>query len=248
MIPINPVFYRELLLLRKKTLRLGYIFSSFLMPLLYLFAFGWGLGSRVQLEGTSYAAFLVPGLLAMTAMNNSFNLSAASISMGRLFFRSAQTIFISPAGPVRIVNGYLMAGMVRGLIGCSIVAIAALLIFGSNILNFSWYMLVALTLNMVFFSLLGTIVGLYVSDMENVAVITNFVIMPMAFFSGTFFPLKGLPPLFAGIASLLPLSQVNLLMRAVSTTTPVITAAIVLTILCLVAYITAVTMLNRYQE
>lgn len=248
MISLNPVFFRELLLLRKKTLRLGYIFSSFLMPLLYLFAFGWGLGGRVQLEGSSYAGFLAPGLLAMTAMNNAFNLSASSISMGRLFSRSAQTIFMSPAGPCRIVNGYLMAGMVRGLLGCGIVAVAALLLFGGDIFSLTWYALLALLLDMAFFSLLGVIVGISVSDMENVAVITNFVIMPMAFFSGTFFPLKGLPPLFAGIAHLLPLSQVNLLMRATGTTPAIIWAAVALTILCLAAYAAAVILLCRYQE
>jgi ABC-type multidrug transport system permease subunit len=248
MMPINPVFFRELLLLRKKTLRLGYIFSSFFMPLIYLCAFGWGLGSRVQLEGTSYAGFLVPGLLAMTAMNNSFNLSASSISMGRLFSRSAQTIFISPIGPWRIVNGYLLAGMVRGLLGCGIVVVAALLLFGGNILSLSWYSLAALTLDMAFFSLLGVIVGISVSDMENVAVITNFVIMPMAFFSGTFFPLQGLPPLFSGIAHLLPLSQVNLLMRAKETTPTILLTATVLVGLCLAAYAVAVMLLYRYQE
>jgi ABC-2 type transport system permease protein len=188
MFSLNPIFYREMLLLRKKTMRLGYLFSTLLFPLLYLFAFGWGLGSKVRLDGISYVNFLVPGLLAMTAMNNAFNLSATSVGMGRLFSRTMQPILIAPVSRCSIVNGYLLAGLVRGMIACAIVALAALLLFGTASLPLTFPALIGLLLAMTFFALAGLLAGLLIKDLEDIAVITNFIIMPMAFFSGTFFP------------------------------------------------------------
>ena len=245
---INPVFYREMLLLKKKALRLGYLFSTLLFPLLYLFAFGWGLGSKVRLDGTSYVVFLVPGLLAMTAMNNSFNLSAGSVGMGRLYSRTIQPILTSPVGAYRVVNGYLMAGIVRGIIGSGIVAFAAFLLFGSQVINLSAPAVAGLTLTMAFFSLLGLIVGLLIKDLEDIAVITNFVIMPMAFFSGTFFPLETVPVWLRSLLTLLPLSQVNLLMRSHTFTTPALTAVACLTLFTVGAYAVSAYYLTRFQE
>lgn len=248
MLSLNPIFYREMLLLRKKTLRLGYLFSTLLFPLLYLFAFGWGLGSKVRLDGISYVNFLVPGLLAMTAMNNAFNLSAASVGMGRLFSRTMQPILIAPVSRCSIVNGYLLAGLVRGMIACAIVALAALLLFGIGSLPLTLPALTGLMLAMIFFALAGLLAGLLIKDLEDIAVITNFIIMPMAFFSGTFFPLETLPAWLSSLLLLLPLSQVNLLIRSPAFTTSAISALTGLMILTASVYASSVFYLNRYQE
>lgn len=248
MVSINPIFHREMLLLRKKTLRLGYLFSTLLFPLLYLFAFGWGLGSKVHLNGTTYVNFLVPGLLAMTAMNNSFNLSAASVGMGRLFSRTMQPILISPVSRFSIVNGYLYAGIIRGMIACTIVAAAALLLFGSSSLPLSLPALAGLLLTMSFFALVGLLAGLLIKDLEDIAVITNFIIMPMAFFSGTFFPMDSMPAALRNSLGLLPLSQANLLLRSHTFSSGTLYALIVLSLLCICCYLAAYTVLHHYQE
>lgn len=245
---LNPVFHREMLLLRTKMLRFGYLVSTLLFPLLYLFAFGWGLGSRVVLSGGSYVNFLVPGLLAMTAMNNSFNLSAGSVGMGRLYSRTMQPILIAPVSRCSIVNGYLLAGLVRGLIGCSIVALAALFLFGSASLPLTLPAVTGLLLAMTFFALAGLLVGLVIKDLEDIAVITNFVIMPMAFFSGTFFPLDRIPELLRMVLTILPLTQANLLLRSQSFTPPALFALCLLMSLCVATYGAAWSCLERYQE
>lgn len=245
---LNPIFFREMLLLRTKMFRFGYLISTLLFPLLYLFAFGWGLGSRVQLNGTSYVSFLVPGLLAMTAMNNAFNLSAGSVGMGRLYSRTMQPVLISPLSRCSILNGYLFAGMVRGLIGCSIVALAALLLFGTHALPLTLPALSGLLLTMIFFAMAGFLAGIYIKDLEDIAVITNFFIMPMAFFSGTFFPLDRLPALLRMLINMLPLTQANILMRSTSFTTQTLAACTVLLFLSAAVYLTAWLHLIRYQE
>ncbi len=248
MFSLNPIFYREMLLLRKKTMRLGYLFSTLLFPLLYLFAFGWGLGSKVRLDGISYVNFLVPGLLAMTAMNNAFNLSAASVGMGRLFSRTMQPILIAPVSRCSIVNGYLLAGLVRGMIACAIVALAALLLFGTGSLPLTFPALTGLMLTMIFFALAGLLAGLLIKDLEDIAVITNFIIMPMAFFSGTFFPLDRIPALLRMILNMLPLTQANLLLRSQIFSSQALGALSLLTALCTITYVTVWSCLERYQE
>lgn len=245
---LNPVFHREMLLLRTKMLRFGYLFSTLLLPLLYLFAFGWGLGSRVALNGGSYVNFLVPGLLAMTAMNNAFNLSAGSVGMGRLYSHTMQPILIAPVSRCSIVNGYLLAGLVRGLIGCSIVALAALLLFGTGSLPLTFPALTGLMLTMIFFALAGLLAGLLIKDLEDIAVITNFIIMPMVFFSGTFFPLDRVPALLRMIFNMSPLTQANLLLRSQTFSGQTVGALCLLTALCTITYGVTWSCLELYQE
>lgn len=106
-----PIFYREMLLFKKKVMKLGYVFSSMFFPLLYLLAFGLGLGQRVTIGNISYIEFLLPGITAMTSMTNSFNLVSNFISMGRLYFKNFQIIVLSPISylnimPLRLLSGF----------------------------------------------------------------------------------------------------------------------------------------------
>jgi len=67
-----PVFLKEMLLFRRKLLKLGYLFSAMVIPIIYLLAFGFCLGGRVQITGMNYLSYLVYGLVAMSSMNNSY--------------------------------------------------------------------------------------------------------------------------------------------------------------------------------
>ena len=78
-----PVFLREMLIFKRRLFRLSYLFSSMVSPLLYLIAFGLGLGRRFDIEGVNYLTFLVPGIVAMSSMTNSYTWVASSISVGR---------------------------------------------------------------------------------------------------------------------------------------------------------------------
>lgn len=206
-----PIFYREILLFRRRLLRLGYVVSALVSPMLYLLAFGLGLGKRVTIAGGSYLDYLLPGLIAMTSMTNSYNWIATSMTVGRLHFRTFQVYIQSPVTATDIVVGQILAGMVRGLFASGI--LMGLGLFLSGAFRFSPMFFVALLLNCLVFAAFGVIVGMKSRSHEDTATFTNFFIMPMAFFCGTFFPVNEMPWLVRDFIKVLPLTYTNHLMR-----------------------------------
>ncbi|MDI6795251.1 MAG: ABC transporter, partial [bacterium] len=83
-----PIFLREMIIFKRRLLNIGYLFSTMITPLLYLIAFGLGLGRGMSIEGVSYLMFVVPGICAMSSMINSYTWIATSISVGRLHFKT----------------------------------------------------------------------------------------------------------------------------------------------------------------
>lgn len=241
-----PVFLREMLLLKKRIFKFGYVFSSVLSPIIFLAAFGLGFGKRMSMGEDGYAAFLIPGIVCMSSMTNSFNQVANSISMGRLFFKNFQTMILSPTPPVSIMLGLLASGIVRGVLTSSVIAAAGYLLFG--LFPFTSISLFALILNVALFSCFGIIVGLMVKELENTAIIANFVIMPMAFFSGTFFPLDFLPPVLKNILLLLPLSHTNILIRKESMDQQALVSMIILTAATALFFLLGAKIIRRYSE
>ncbi len=241
-----PVFYREMLLFKKKILKFGYVFSSLLFPMIYLFAFGMGFGREIRIGDASYIEFLLPGIVAMTSMTNSFNLVSNALSMGRLYFKSFQVIRQSPISPMSIMSGIVLSGIVRGFTAAAVIVIVGGVIFG--VMPFTLLSLAGLTLNLVLFSSMGVVVGMLTKDPEDNALYTNFFIMPMAFFSGTFFPIDRLPSLAKGIVMLLPLSYTNILMRSKEITATEILSIAALVIFSLAIFLFGARLIRNYSE
>jgi ABC-2 type transport system permease protein len=206
-----PIFYREMLLFRRRLLRLGYVVSALFAPMLYLVAFGLGLGKRVNIAGGSYLNYLLPGLIAMTSMTNSYNWIATSMTVGRLHFRTFQVYIQSPVTATDIVVGQVLAGMLRGLFASVILLLLGLVLGGG--FHFNAMFVLALLLNCLVFAGFGVIVGMKSRSHEDTATFTNFFIMPMAFFCGTFFPVDEMPWILRDIIKVLPLTHTNHLMR-----------------------------------
>jgi Nod factor-specific ABC transporter NodJ protein len=206
-----PIFLREMLLFRRKLLKLGYLFSAMISPVIYLIAFGFGLGKSVQISGTGYLAFLIPGLVAMSSMNNSYTWVSSALNLNRLYFKTFQVFVQSPISPASIMIGEVLAGMVKGLFASSLIIIVG---FVSS-RDFSIHMLfvAALILNCFLFASLGVITGMRTKSHEDTATYSNFFIMPMAFFSGTFFPVDKMPLLLKTIIYMMPLTHTNILIR-----------------------------------
>jgi len=209
-----PVFLREMLLFRRKLLRLGYLFSAMVAPIIYLVAFGFGLGKSVQVRGSSYLAFLIPGLVAMSSMNNSYSWVASSLTLNRLYFKTFQVFVQSPVGSTSIMVGEVMAGMVKGLFASALIIAVGLL--SSSDFSVTLLFLVTLLLNCFLFASLGVITGMRAKSHEDTATYTNFFIMPMAFFSGTFFPVDKAPLLLKAVIYVMPLTHTNVLIRKAS--------------------------------
>lgn len=203
------VLYRELSVYRKRALK--QIIASSVSPLLFLIAFGWGFGRETTVQGIPYIAFLIPGLIAMSSLNQSYGI-AQEINITRFYLHIFDEYLIAPVSHVGIVLGESAYGMFRGLVSTLIVLVFAF-VFGVNI-DFSFLFIVAVMLHTFLFAALGFSMAMFVRDHASQAAVTTFVITPMIFVSGTFFPVDRLPALFKVIVSVLPLTHSTGLIRA----------------------------------
>lgn len=204
------VYVREMVLMKKKIGKLGHVFSSILFPVIYLFAFGLGLGSRVDVPG-GYVPFLAKGILGITVMLNAFQQTSLSTSVSRLHFRTFQTLVMSPVSPLQTGLGIVLAGVTRGLLMGTLLYSIAYFLFDAPALSVIG--IAGMLLTAFCFASLGMAVGLWVSDPDEISLVNNFLITPMIFFCGSFFPIKNLPVLVKPVVSALPLSLANNLLR-----------------------------------
>ena len=114
---ISTVFWRDWLVLKRRMVK--FILSRMVAPLLYLVAFGWGLGRSIQVESGSYLDFLVPGILALNSMNISFN-SITPVHAERVYHKSLEEYILAPIWPEAFVIGKVLASVLRGLISSAI--------------------------------------------------------------------------------------------------------------------------------
>ncbi|MFT3960469.1 ABC transporter permease [Propionivibrio sp.] len=206
-----PIFLREMQLFRVKLSRPTYVVSALVTPLMYLLVFGLGLGRQVRIGGGDYLSFLVPGLIGMTAMNNAFNWVANAVNFSRFYYRTWTLVLLAPVSPLAICAGHVAAGIARGLIATALVAAAG---FAAGWRPTPTLLFpLALLLEMACFSALGLLVGIKTKTSEEHMAYTNFLITPMGFFCGTFFPLDGLPGWLAQPMLLSPLTQANIALR-----------------------------------
>lgn len=246
MLGFYPVFLREMMLFRRRFLRLGYFFSAMFTPLLYLLAFGLGLGRKVSIAGGSYMDFLLPGLVAMSSMNNSYTWIASSLTVGRLHFRTFQVFIQSPVSPSAIVLGEVLAGMVRGLFASGMILLVGLVLGSGS--YFLPLFVPALLLNCFLFACLGVVSGLRAKSHEDTATFSNFFILPMAFVGGTFFPIEEMPRWLQIIIRTLPLAHTNDLMRAKSMGPHGLLSLAVLLSFSILLYGLSIYLVRRYSE
>lgn len=206
-----PVFLREVLLFQKRLFRLGYVVSIIFTPLLYLVAFGLGLGRQVSVPGSTYLDFLLPGLIAVTSMMNAYTWISTNLTVSRLHFRTLQIYLQAPVSPAAIVMGQVLAGVLWGLLASVLLLVLGFL-FGGQV-GVNPIFLVALGLNCLTFAAFGVVVGMKSRSHEDNATFSNFFILPMAFFCGTFFPLEKIPAVLQHLIWILPLTHTNMLLR-----------------------------------
>lgn len=205
------VYIREMALLQKKMGKLGYIFSTVMFPLIYLFAFGLGIGSVMNNVNGGYLPFLAKGMLSITVMMNAFQQTSLSVSVGRFYFKTFQTLLLSPISTIQVLLGITMAGVTRGFIAGGIIYAIAMLFF--DVPMVSLVGLLGILLSAICFGVLGIAIGLWIKNPDALSSVINFIITPMTFFCGTFFPLDNLPFWLQKIVSILPLTLANNLLR-----------------------------------
>ncbi len=169
------------------------IFSPVLSTSLYFIVFGAAIGSRIsEIDGVSYGAFIVPGLIMLQLLTQSI----MNGSFGIYFPRFAGTIYeilSAPVSPFEVVVGYVGAAATKSIIIGLIILATASLFVPLHIEHPVW-MLAFLVLTALSFSLFGFIIGIWADGFEKLQIIPLLIITPLTFLGGTFYSIKMLPP------------------------------------------------------
>jgi ABC-2 type transport system permease protein len=170
---------------------------------LYFVVFGAAIGSRIsEIEGVSYGAFIVPGLVMMMLLTQ----STANASFGIYFPKFVGTIFellSAPISSIEIVLGYVGAAATKSIILGLIILATAGVFVPLRIVHPVW-MATFLVLTAVTFSLLGFVIGIWADGFEKLQVVPLLVITPLTFLGGSFYSIGVLPPVWQTISLLNP--------------------------------------------
>ncbi|MEN6413592.1 MAG: ABC transporter permease [Veillonellales bacterium] len=207
------VFWRDWIVLsrRMKT----FIFSRMVAPVMYLVAFGWGVGRNIPVNQGNYLDFIVPGIIALNSMTISFNAVGTPLNMSRLYHKTLEEYLVAPIRSVSFVIGKILAGAVRGLISSAVIILLAYL-FGASF-HMSMTFLLVITLNCIVFAALGFVAAMLVNSHEEMGNFSTYVLLPMSFLCATFFSTDRLPVLVRWLLELLPLTHASYALRALAT-------------------------------
>ena len=196
-------------LLKREILRfLRVSFQTLLTPVitasLYLFVFGTTLGERISvLEGFSYAQFVIPGLILMGIINNSFANVSSSLFMSR-YLGNIVDLLVAPITPPQLILAYTLAAMIRGLLVGSVITLISLG-FGSMPWVHPELCLLMVLVASFLFSQFGIIAAIYSNTFDSLSMFSNFIILPLIYFGGVFYPISILPSFWEKVSRLNPL-------------------------------------------
>ena len=159
---------------------------------LFLAVFTLALGAgRPEVLGVPFLHFLAPGILMMTVIQNAFANTSSSMLISKVQGNIVDTL-MPPLSPGELLVGYLAGGVVRGVLVAAVIALPVALVLGIGVAQPLWalaFVLVGATL----MAALGLVAGIHAGKFDQMAAITNFVVTPLAFLSGTFYSVQGLP-------------------------------------------------------
>lgn len=216
MIDAYSILWADLMALKRRGPR--YLITTLVSPMLYLVAFGWGLGRGINLNGTSYLEFVIPGIIALTAMTTSFNGAGARLNVDRLFYKSFDECLMAPISLTSLLMGKALIGVVRGIMSSAAFLVVALLI--APRIHISLPFLLGLLLTCLTFAFLGVLAALLARSHEDMATFGSLILMPMTFLGGTFFSLSQVPAGLKYALYLLPLTHSSLFLRAAALDQP----------------------------
>lgn len=169
------------------------IWPPVISTLLYVFVFGLALGSRIQnVQGVSYAQFLIPGLIMLQTIDSSYGECSSSVFQGR-FMNSIQEMLVAPMSAFEMVLGYVLGSLGRAILIAMIITVLGAVLVHTWPQDWLLYFGV-LCMVSILFSALGLIFGLMAEKFDHLAVLTTFVITPLTFVGGVFTAASMLPP------------------------------------------------------
>lgn len=179
------------------------IASPVITALLYLLIFSHVLEGRVQVyDDVPYTAFLIPGLIMMSLLQNAFANSSSSLVqskvMGNIIF-----VLLTPLTYLQFFLAFLAAAIVRGLIVGLSIYLVALFFIDLPLVHVAWVITFAI-LGSALLGTFGIIAGIWSDRFDQMAAFQNFVIMPLTFLSGVFYSIHSLPPIWQTISKFNP--------------------------------------------
>ncbi len=201
-------------LLRKEVQRFFKVATQTLItPLinssLYLLIFGISLGASIQVEGGSYLAFLIPGLIMMACLNNSFQNSSSSI-IGAKFGGDLEDLKAAPLSPQQMIWAYSIGALMRGLIVGLLTFLVGEIFYKISegewlsIANFP-ILISFLTLGSLTFAQLGISVAFWAKSFDQLSAVTGFILLPLIYLGGVFYSVSNLHPFWQGVSRSNPL-------------------------------------------
>jgi ABC-2 type transport system permease protein len=194
---------------RREFTRIFRIWTQTLLPpaitqSLYFAIFGTLIGSQVKdINGVSYVAFLVPGLVMMTIISNSYS-NVVSSFFGAKFQGSLEELLVSPVSKLTIILGYCAGGITRGLMTGLVVFLISLFFVQPKVENIFIVLLFAF-LTALIFSLMGMLNGIFAKKFDHVSIVPTFILTPLIYLGGVFYSIKDLPEVFQNISRLNPI-------------------------------------------
>lgn len=186
--------------------------AALVAPLMYLIVFGFGI--QTTSHGEPYLYYLIPGVVALTTMNGSFNAIAQNLNVQRLYEKAFDQVMISPTPLWQFIAGQIIGGSLRGLYAGGIIIILTLPI-GTGLIYNGWSFFV-MFLNGAVFSALGVVVSFVAKNHADVPRFSNYIIMPMSYMCNTFFSTDKMPGGLREFISVLPLSQASTMIRGIA--------------------------------
>lgn len=175
------------------------IASPVISTSLYFVVFGSAIGSRMQaIDGVSYGAFIIPGLIMLTLLSQSISNASFGIYMPR-FLGTIYEVLSAPLSYLEILVGYVGAAATKSLILGILILVTARFFVDYQILHPVW-MLAFLVLTAVTFALFGFILGIWADNFEKLQIVPLMVITPLTFLGGTFYSINMLPPVWQTIS------------------------------------------------
>ncbi|WP_116365031.1 ABC transporter permease [Parahaliea mediterranea] len=205
-------FVAFMTILRKEIKRYTRIWTQTLLPSaitmsLYFVIFGSLIGSRIgDMGGFTYMQFVVPGLIMMAIVTNSYS-NVVSSFFGSKFNHSVEELLVSPTPNYVILMGYVLGGVSRGLLVAIIVTIVSLFFTQLHIHNI--FVVVAIVLmTSTLFALAGFINAVYANSFDDISIVPTFVLTPLIYLGGVFYSMNLLPAFWAAVSKLNPLVYV----------------------------------------
>jgi ABC-2 type transport system permease protein len=199
-------------IVRKEIKRFLRIWTQTLLPSaitmsLYFVIFGKLIGSRIgEMGGFTYMEFVVPGLIMMAIVTNSYS-NVVSSFFGSKFNHSVEELLVSPTPNYIILIGYVIGGVTRGLLVAVVVTIVSLFFTRLHIHSYFVVILIVL-LTSTLFALAGFINAVFANSFDDISIVPTFVLTPLIYLGGVFYSMDLLPDFWAGVSKLNPLVYV----------------------------------------